>query len=85
MDRPANVQVTGGWLTLRARRESPPLVCGDSDERFPTGRDFSSAMLTTAGKSSWLYGRFEIRARLPTRPGSSQGLWPAFRTPDMAS
>lgn len=78
MDRPQNVQVAGGRLALRALRESPPLVCGDSDERFPAGRDFSSAMLTTAGKSSWRYGRFEIRARLPTAPGSSQGLWPAF-------
>ncbi len=78
MDRPQNVQVSGGWLTLRAQRERPPLVCGDRDERFPTGRDFSSAMLSTRGKSSWRYGRFEIRARLPTVPGASKGLWPAF-------
>ncbi|HEU5271045.1 MAG TPA: glycoside hydrolase family 16 protein, partial [Jatrophihabitans sp.] len=78
MNRPANVRVAGGQLSLTAARESTPLVCGDSDERFPNGRDYSSAMISTKGKASWHEGRFEIRAKLPLTPGSSQGLWPAF-------
>jgi len=38
--------------------------------------DYTSASLTTRGLHQWLYGRFEMRARLDTRPG----LWPAFWT-----
>jgi beta-glucanase (GH16 family) len=78
MGRPANVEVSGGELTLRALRESPPLVCGDSDSRFPKGRSYSSAMLSTEDKASWHQGRFEIRAKLPLVAGQSKGLWPAF-------
>lgn len=36
----------------------------------------TSASVTTRGKHSWTYGRFEIRARIDSRPGS----WPAFWT-----
>ncbi len=78
MDRPTNLSVAHGQLSLTAARESPPLTCGDADTRFPNGRDYSSAMISTKGKESWHEGRFEIRAKLPITPGSSQGLWPAF-------
>jgi beta-glucanase (GH16 family) len=76
--RPVNLRVAGGQLSLTAARENPPLVCGDADKRFPNGRDYSSAMISTQGKESWHEGKFEIRAKLPVTPGSSQGLWPAF-------
>jgi beta-glucanase (GH16 family) len=78
MDRPENVSVSGGVLHLTARREPGRLRCGDSDPRFPDGRSFSSGMVSTRDRASWTSGRFEIRARLPTRPGRSQGLWPAL-------
>lgn len=39
-------------------------------------RDYSSASICTLGKESWLYGRFEIRARLPDQAGT----WPVFWT-----
>jgi beta-glucanase (GH16 family) len=38
--------------------------------------DYTSASLNTRGKHAWLYGRFEIRARIDVRTGS----WPAFWT-----
>jgi beta-glucanase (GH16 family) len=38
--------------------------------------DYTSACLTTWGKGQWMYGRFEMRGRIDTRPG----LWPAFWT-----
>jgi len=78
MNRPANLRVANGQLSLTAARESPPLACGNKDTRFPAGRPYSSAMISTKGKQSWHEGRFEIRAKLPVTPGTSQGLWPAF-------
>ena len=78
MSRSKNVEVAGGMLTLRAARESPPVICGDNDPRFPAGRSYTSAMLSTQGKAAWHQGRFEIRAKLPLAAGKSKGLWPAF-------
>lgn len=78
MDRPENLFVADGRLHVRAAREPTPVVCGDNDERFPKGRSYTSAMITTQGKASWREGRFAIRARLPLEPGASKGLWPAF-------
>lgn len=37
-------------------------------------REFRSGMMTTTGKFSQQYGRFEIRCRVP----KGKGLWPAF-------
>jgi beta-glucanase (GH16 family) len=38
------------------------------------GRDYTSARLVTKGKGDFLYGRFEIKAKLPT----GKGTWPAI-------
>lgn len=65
-DRAANVQVRKGHLTITARRER--YVVGS------TTREYTSGYLDTVGRHSWKYGRFVIRAKLPT----GQGLWPAF-------
>ena len=78
LDRPLNVSVAGGELKITARREAAPLRCGRDDRRFPDGRSYTSAMLSTKGKLAFEYGRFEIRARTPTAHGTSKGLWPAF-------
>lgn len=73
-----NVVVRDGTLTLQARREAPPVKCGSQDTRFPAGRSYTSAMISTKGKAAWHEGRFEIRAKLPLGAGDSKGLWPAF-------
>lgn len=78
MNGPQNVSVAGGMLTLRAVHESTPVTCGNQDSRFPQGRSYTSAMISTKGKAAWHQGRFEIRAKLPLAPGTSKGLWPAF-------
>ncbi len=58
---PDEVYVENGWLRLRSRaREYGP-------QRYTSGR------VDTSGKFAPVYGRFEIRARLP----KGQGLWPA--------
>ena len=63
-----NARVTDGGLVLEIRQEHVP--------RTNTGRpaEYTSASIQTAGKASWLYGRFEIQAVIP--PGKF--VWPAF-------
>lgn len=78
MNRPENLSVSSGVLHLIAREESTPITCNSSDSRFPNGRRYTSAHLTTKGKAEWTYGRFEVRAKLPTAAGTTKGLWPAF-------
>ncbi len=65
-----NVVVRNGLLTLRARKEKA--TCGKAT------RDYTTAYLTTQERRSFTYGRFEVRAKSPTGPGNSTGLWPAF-------
>ena len=62
-DSPTNSGLDGqGHLVITARAE----VSGDND--------YTSARLTTKGKFSRAYGRFEARMRL----ANGVGLWPAF-------
>lgn len=60
--RMENARVENGLLIIEARKEIM-----DSSE-------YTSARLVTRGKMDWLYGRFEIRAKLP----SGRGTWPAI-------
>lgn len=61
-DRPENVKVEEGILTITAQRES-----------FQ-GSNFTSARIITKNKFEQTYGRFEARIKLPW----GRGLWPAF-------
>ena len=78
--QPENAFCSNGLLVIEARREhqpNPQYVAGG--RRWQTGRewiDYTSASLTTRGLREFTYGRFEMRARIDTRPGS----WPAFWT-----
>jgi beta-glucanase (GH16 family) len=38
------------------------------------GKEYTSARMNTSFKGDWLYGRFDVRAKLPY----GQGLWPAI-------
>jgi len=60
--RPQNTTVSGGILTIEARKES-----------F-SGSQYTSSRIVTQGKKTFKYGRIDIRAKLPT----GQGLWPAL-------
>ena len=57
-----NSFIQDGMLVIRAREEEL------------MGRNYTSARINTLFKGDWTYGRFEIRAKLPT----TQGIWPAF-------
>ena len=61
-DRPDNVYVKDGMLHVRAAREAHE------------GAPFTSARLKTKGRFAATYGRFEVRAKLPT----GRGVWPAI-------
>ena len=61
-DRPDNAYIEDGSLVIEAR-----------EERY-RGNDYTSAKLQTLVLADWLYGRIDIRARLPY----GQGIWPAF-------
>ena len=60
--RKENARVENGLLIIEARR--------DGDEKNP----YTSARLVSKGKGDWTYGRFEVKAKLP----SGRGTWPAI-------
>lgn len=58
----ANASVANGVLTIQARQQSVG------------GKAYTSSRLRSLGRAEFLYGRVEMRARLPV----GKGLWPAF-------
>jgi beta-glucanase (GH16 family) len=78
--QPANTQCENGMLVITARREQLKNPNYDPNSRsWKFNREYASytsSCLTTRGLHEWLYGRFEMRGRIDTRPG----LWPAFWT-----
>ena len=60
--RKENARVENGHLIIEARRD-----------RW-NGHEYTSARLVSKGKGDWTYGRFEVRAKLP----SGRGTWPAI-------
>jgi beta-glucanase (GH16 family) len=60
--RMKNAEVKGGYLYINAIKEDYK------------GFKYTSARLVTKEKGDWLYGRMEIRAKLP----SGTGMWPAI-------
>lgn len=61
-DRLENAVVKDGKLIITARKEEYG------------GKDYTSARLVTRGKAGWLYGRIEVKAKIP----SGRGTWPAI-------
>ncbi|TWV96786.1 glycoside hydrolase family 16 protein [Chitinophaga pinensis] len=57
-----NASVANGKLTITAKKEAKE------------NRNYTSARLVTRGKGDFLYGRFEIKAKLP----AGKGTWPAI-------
>ncbi|MFL5616880.1 MAG: family 16 glycosylhydrolase [Gemmatimonadaceae bacterium] len=89
--QPENAARVNGMLVIEGRRErkpNPRYVAPPSSASAPTTNparrawanrefiDYTSASVNTRGKHAWVYGRFEMRARIDVRTGS----WPAFWT-----
>lgn len=75
-----NAYCKNGLLVIEARKEkvlNPAFdsVSGDwlKNRKYA---DYTSALIKTIGKKEFLYGRFEIRAKIPT----ASGAWPAIWT-----
>jgi len=73
-----NVNCHNGILEIEAKREAVdnPFydVASDNWRKQRKQAHYTSGSINTKGKHSWLYGRFEIRARIKTQ----DGLWPAI-------
>lgn len=65
-DRRENVRVEDGHLVLEARRDNYGIA--------GTVREYSSGRIRSKHRGDWKYGKFEIRAKLPT----GQGIWSAI-------
>lgn len=74
-----NASCIDGRLIIEGRKENfpnPDFVAGSKDWRKNRELvNFTSSSITTAGKKSWLYGRFEVRARIDTTMGSWPAVW----------
>lgn len=66
VDRPENIRIENGHLVIEARKEK--FNAAGVEKEYTSGR------LRTKRRASWLYGRFEIRAKLP----QGRGIWPAI-------
>jgi len=75
-----NANCVNGVLLIEGRREQFNNPKYDSvSTNWKNSRKkvlYSSASINTRGKKQWLYGRFEIRARIDT----AMGAWPAIWT-----
>lgn len=58
-----NVKVEGGFLKITAKKQN-----------F-SGSEYTSARLLSKGKKDFKYGKFEIRAKLPTGGGTWPAIW----------
>ena len=78
--QPENARCTNGLLVIEARREHKPNPnFKPNSKNWRTSREwieYTSASLTSRRLREFKYGKFEMRARIDTRPGS----WPAFWT-----
>jgi beta-glucanase (GH16 family) len=66
---PQTIGVANGALRLTINKSVKAINC---DNRYT---NYYSGMLTTAGRFSQTYGRFEIRAMMPTGPALQSALW----------
>ncbi|RKW71127.1 glycoside hydrolase family 16 protein [Galactobacter caseinivorans] len=69
----SNVEIRDGAAILSTRKVDTPWVMKDGVKRY-----YSTAYMDTDTTFSQAYGRWEMRAKLPTVKQKSKGIWPAF-------
>lgn len=79
----ANANQVGGNLIIEGRKENPintrlnpGYVAGSTDwKKSRQYINYTSSSIKTVGKQSWLYGRFEIRAKVTNLTGTWPAIW----------
>lgn len=78
--QPDNAGIRGGVLIIEGRRQkikNPYYTTGSNDwKKSRQYTQYTSSSIQTRGLNEWLFGRFEIRARIDT----ASGAWPAIWT-----
>jgi beta-glucanase (GH16 family) len=76
--RKENVWVENGFLTITGRKEdyaNKAYKNGSAEwQQKDSLAQYTSASINTAGMAGWLYGRVEVKAKLP----HGKGIWPAI-------
>ena len=75
-----NARQENGCLVIEARREHRPnpLFKHKKEKDWRSGRkyiEYTSASLTTRNSFSFLYGRLEVKAKIPTGSGAWPAIW----------
>lgn len=75
VDRPSNISVANGQLSLSTRKQAAPFTCASPDGSYSS--QWTSGMVTTWSSFAQTTGRFEIRAAFPATkvPGHHSALW----------
>lgn len=70
-----NVTIEDGCLVLTAKKEKWEGLARrvDKPADYTVSQDYTSGEANT--KRSWLYGRFEVRAKVPKTPGILSAIW----------
>lgn len=68
----STVSIVNDQMRIRATELATPVASGGKTRYWNTG------YLDTMGKFSQQYGRWEMRAKIPTTRGNSRAIWPAF-------
>ena len=74
-----NANCKNGCLIIEGKKENfpNPNYIPDSKSWYTNRKNvnYTSASINTAEKKSWLFGRFEVRARIDTTMGSWPAIW----------
>ncbi len=77
--QPDNASCSNGVLTIEGRKgriKNPGFEAGSSEWRKNREyAEYTSTCIKSSGKKEFLYGRFEIRAKIPTASGSWPAIW----------
>ena len=78
--QPENAASKNGILVIEARKEQKPNPLYEAGSRDWRKRrpsiEYTSSCIITRGRQTWLYGKFEMRAKIDI----SAGMWPAWWT-----
>jgi beta-glucanase (GH16 family) len=84
-----NAYCEDGLLIIEGRKETfPNPLYLENSENWRTSRkqvEYTSSSIKTVGKKEFLYGRFEVKARIPVGGGSWPAIWTLGRSMDWPS